>query len=78
MLIGSWILIGSQGSLRVLGPVFPLCRLIRSLFENLIQENSVYKERVLCFESKMEREIKLNSEHMFKLAILEVNEIWRT
>ena len=33
--------------------------------------------RALCFERKMKGKMKLNSEHVFGLATLEVNAIWR-
>ena len=35
-----------------------------------VQENSVYKE--LCFERKIKCKIKLNFEHLFYLATLEM------
>ena len=41
-------------------------------------KKTVYKERALCFETKMNGEIKLNSEHLLELATLETNAIWRT
>ena len=31
----------------------------------------------LCFERKMKSEINFNSDHLFQLATLEINAIWR-
>ena len=49
-------------------------RVFRSLFEKRIQENSVI---FLCFERKIESEMKLNSEHLFELATREINVTWK-
>ena len=40
-----------------------------------MHETSVYREP--CFESKMKREIKLNSEHLLELATLGIYATWR-
>ena len=46
------------------------------LFEKRTQENSIYKT-ALPLERKMKSEMKSNSEHLFELAALVINSIWR-
>ena len=50
-------------------------RIFISLFGHASRK--FFLQSAFCFERKMESEIKLNSEYLFKLAILEINTNWR-